>query len=58
MTGCLPDGSVIATDIRAGEKASGKIIFDVPTAEGVIILPDLLGQSPGTQGWAWVFPAE
>lgn len=56
--GCLPEGSEIATDIRAGEKAAGQIIFDVPTAEGVIILPDLLGQSPGTQGWEWAYPAQ
>lgn len=55
---CLPEGSGIATDVRAGEKASGKIIFDVPPAEGVIIMPDLLGQSAGTQGWEWAFPAE
>lgn len=55
--GCLPEGSAMATDIRAGEKAAGKIIFDVPTAEGVIILPDLLGQSPSIRGWEWAYPA-
>ncbi|MEX5302640.1 hypothetical protein [Kocuria sabuli] len=56
--GCLPEGSAIATDVHAGEKAEGTLIFDVPTPEGVIILPDLLGQSPGTQGWEWAYPAE
>lgn len=56
--GCLPEGSEMATDIHAGEKAAGKLIFDVPTPEGVIILPDLLGQSPSTQGWEWAYPAE
>ena len=56
--GCLPEGVEIATDIHAGEKAAGKLIFDVPTAEGVIILPDLLGQSPGSQGWEWAYLAE
>ncbi len=56
--GCLPEGSAIATDVRAGEKAEGTLIFDVPTPEGVIILPDLLGQSAGTQGWEWTYPAK
>lgn len=56
--GCLPEGSEIATEINAGEKASGKLIFDVPTAEGVIIMPELLGQSSDIEGWEWAYAAK
>ena len=44
--------------MRAGEKTSGKIIFDVPTAEGVIILPELLEPASDNNGWEWAYPAQ
>lgn len=55
--GCLPEGEGLPVDIEAGENASGKIIFDVPSAEGAIILPELIsGVDSGIQGWEWAFP--
>lgn len=56
--GCLPEEARVPVDVNAGEKASGKIIFDVPTAEGVIILPELLGPPSGMNGWEWAYPAQ
>ncbi|WP_431813938.1 hypothetical protein [Kocuria sp. cx-455] len=54
--GCLPEGTELPRDINAGEKASGKIIFDVPSAEGVIVLPELLESPAGMNGWEWAYP--
>lgn len=56
--GCLPEGTELPRDINAGEKASGKIIFDVPSAEGVIVLPELLESPAGVNGWEWAYPAQ
>ncbi len=53
--GCLPEGSAIPSDINAGEKASGTLVFDVPTEKGSIILPELLGGDPSAQGWEWSY---
>lgn len=56
--GCVPENETLGTDIYAGEKASGKIVFDVPTEEGSVILPDLLWDSMATDGWEWAYPAK
>lgn len=56
--GCLPEEATVPVDVNAGDKASGKIIFDVPTAEGVIILPELLEPASGNNGWEWAYPAQ
>ncbi|WP_345310938.1 hypothetical protein [Kocuria gwangalliensis] len=51
-------GPTVPVDVNAGEKTSGKIIFDVPTAEGVIILPELLEPASDNNGWEWAYPAQ
>lgn len=56
--GCLPEGTEIATDINAGEKSSGKLIFDVPSPKGSIVLPELLGGVSDIEGWEWEYPAK
>lgn len=54
--GCFPETEMMPSDINIGENASGKLIFDVPTAEGSIVLPELGGSPANITGWEWEYP--
>jgi hypothetical protein len=47
---CIDDADTFPSDLGAGQKASGSIILDVPTASGVLLYP-----SAG-KGWEWSYP--
>lgn len=51
---CLDDAERFPSALGPGEKATGKIILDVPTPKGVLVHQQ--GFMP--TGWEWAYPAK
>lgn len=51
---CLPEAENFPSALGPGEKATGKIILDVPTPTGVLVHKQ--GFMP--TGWEWQYPAK
>lgn len=51
---CLPETENFPSALGPGEKATGKIILDVPTPTGVLVHK----QGFMTTGWEWQYPAK
>jgi hypothetical protein len=51
---CLPEAENFPSALGPGEKATGKIILDVPTPTGILVHK----QGFMTAGWEWQYPAK
>ena len=51
---CLPEAGNFPSALGHGEKATGKIILDVPTPTGILVHK----QGFMTAGWEWQYPAK
>ncbi|WP_336711262.1 hypothetical protein [Arthrobacter sp. USHLN218] len=51
---CLDDSELLPSEIGPAEKATGKVVLDAETAEGVLVF------HPGyaAAGWEWKYPAK
>ncbi|MGM9472464.1 hypothetical protein ACS5PJ_10710 [Pseudarthrobacter sp. YS3] len=49
----FPDAEKLPSSIGPAEKASGKIVLDVPTSAGILI-----NDPDGAGGWEWDYPAK
>ena len=49
---CLDEKEQLPVTLGPAEKATGKIVLDVPTTEGTLIFSDLLAE----EGWEWKVP--
>lgn len=52
---CLDQSEQIPSNLGAGERATGKLVFDLPNAEGVLIYDNFT--SPDRPSFEWHFPA-
>ncbi|MET3719224.1 hypothetical protein [Arthrobacter sp. UYEF21] len=51
---CLPEAERFPSALGPAEKATGKIVFDVPTTTGVLVHK----QAFMPAGWEWAYPAK
>lgn len=50
---CFPDTEKLPDIIGPAERATGKVVLDVPTATGILI-----NDPEGAGGWEWEYPAK
>ncbi|THE19340.1 hypothetical protein E1J17_01480 [Kocuria rosea] len=51
--GCLPEAEMLPSTIGPGERATGKVILDVPSTEGILVYNEAMDSS---LGWEWEIP--
>lgn len=52
---CLDQSEQIPSNLGAGERATGRMVFDLPSTEGVLIYDNFT--SPDRPSYEWKFPA-
>lgn len=51
---CLTDGEQLPSALGPGEKATGKVVLDVPNPSGILVHKPAFMQA----GWEWEYPAK
>lgn len=53
--GCLDSSEALLQRFGPGEKATGKVAFDVPAPSGILVFTPA---GPDAGGWEWNYPAK